>query len=196
MVAYEQQIEIGAGRSPDSAKSTQRHSARSTESFGGNRGSRNQAASLIDEYKFEQAFDTYDEMLEDGELDAVIICLPTALHERSVSAAFDAGLHVLCESAPAVSESEMSKIVSNAAGFAAKPTCGLGNNAFHPQSPRLERSSNAGGLAKPIAGVILAMGLVAFRRRQLARQSRKRRRGLAGHRYPHDRFDLVSHGLS
>ena len=55
--------------------------------------SRRQA--LVDEYEIKRAFDTYDEMLEAGELDAVVICLPTALHERSVSAAFDAGLHVL-----------------------------------------------------------------------------------------------------
>ena len=91
--------------------------------------SRRQA--LVDEYKFERVFDTYDEMLEDGELDAVIICLPTALHERSVSAAFDAGLHVLCEKPPAVSESEMSKIVS-AAGFCGKTYMWARQQRFSP----------------------------------------------------------------
>lgn len=91
--------------------------------------SRRQA--LVDEYEIKRAFDTYDEMLEAGELDAVVICLPTALHERSVSAAFDAGLHVLCEKPPAVSESEMSKIVSSA-GFCGKTYMWARQHRFSP----------------------------------------------------------------
>ena len=91
--------------------------------------SRRQA--LVDEYEIKRAFDTYDEMLNAGELDAVVICLPTALHERSVSAAFDAGLHVLCEKPPAVSESEMSKIVSSA-GFCGKTYMWARQQRFSP----------------------------------------------------------------
>lgn len=91
--------------------------------------SRRQA--LVDKYEFNRAFDTYDEMLEAGDLDAVVICLPTALHERSVSAAFDAGLHVLCEKPPAVSESEMSKIVSSA-GFCGKTYMWARQQRFSP----------------------------------------------------------------
>lgn len=87
---------------------------------------------LVDRYGFERAFETFYEMLEAGELDAVVICLPTAMHERSVSAAFDVGLHVLCEKPPATSESEMSKIVS-AAGFCGKTYMWARQHRFSPE---------------------------------------------------------------
>lgn len=43
------------------------------------------------------AFDSYDDLLGSGAIDAVYIATPAALHRRWTLAALDAGLHVLCE---------------------------------------------------------------------------------------------------
>lgn len=88
--------------------------------------------SLLDTYGFENGFDTYKEMIDSGNLDAVVICLPTESHERAISAAFDANLHALCEKPPAVSASEMSRIVSSA-GFCGRTFMWARQQRFSPQ---------------------------------------------------------------
>ena len=42
-------------------------------------------------------FTDYQELIDEAELDAVVICLPPHLHATSAIAAFDAGLHVYLE---------------------------------------------------------------------------------------------------
>ena len=145
--------------------------------------------------KFERAFDTYDEMLEYGDLDAVVICLPTALHERSVSAAFDAGLHVLCEKPPAVSESEMSKIVSSA-GFCGKTYMWARQQRFSPAIAKAREIIERGEIGDAYRGSHHGNGLGGPSKTTIGEAIEKTGRGLAGHRYPHDRFSLVSYGLS
>ncbi len=44
-----------------------------------------------------QVYSTYQELFRDPRLDAVIICLPTDLHEAATVEAAERGLHVLCE---------------------------------------------------------------------------------------------------
>jgi UDP-N-acetylglucosamine 3-dehydrogenase len=44
-----------------------------------------------------RVYTSYDALLQDDGLDAVIICLPTFLHEHYVLRAVEAGRHVLCE---------------------------------------------------------------------------------------------------
>jgi len=57
-------------------------------------------------YKPEKAFSDYREMLEDPNLDAVSICLPTALHAQATIDALNAGKHVLCEKPMALNADE------------------------------------------------------------------------------------------
>ena len=107
--------------------------------------SRRQA--LVDEYEIKRTFDTYDEMLEAGELDAVVICLPTALHERSVSGLRCGTPCPLRKASCCVKRNVQDRQCSRVCG---KPTCGLGNNAF-TRNRQGSRSSNAGRLARPIS---------------------------------------------
>ena len=55
------------------------------------------ARAYADERGIERAYGTYDELLADGELDAVYISLPNQLHVEWAIRALDAGKHVLVE---------------------------------------------------------------------------------------------------
>jgi predicted dehydrogenase len=59
--------------------------------------SRARAASFADEHGFAAAYGSYDELLADDSIDAVYVASPHALHVEHVTAALEAGRHVLCE---------------------------------------------------------------------------------------------------
>ena len=108
---------------------------------------RNESArtAMVDTFGFENSYDSYEAMIESGSLDAVVICLPSALHEPATSAAFDVGLHVLCESPPAINESEMSRVVS-AAGLCGKTYMWARHQRFAPELLRARDLIAAGDL--------------------------------------------------
>jgi len=60
--------------------------------------------------KPEKSFLNYNEMLADPKLDAVSICLPTALHAQATIAALNAGKHVLCEKPKALNAQEANEM--------------------------------------------------------------------------------------
>jgi predicted dehydrogenase len=62
-------------------------------------GSRSQerAAAFAEELGFASAYGSYEELLADESVDAVYVASPHALHLAHVSAALEAGKHVLCE---------------------------------------------------------------------------------------------------
>jgi len=55
------------------------------------------ASALADQFAVEEAYEGYESMFDEAELDAVYIPLPNGLHAEWTRAAADAGLHVLCE---------------------------------------------------------------------------------------------------
>lgn len=59
-----------------------------------------------------KAYDSYEEMLGDAEVDAVSICTPNALHAQNTIMALNAGKHVLCEKPMALSTSEADDMIS------------------------------------------------------------------------------------
>ncbi len=55
----------------------------------------------------EKSVGSYDELLQDPQLDAAIICLPNFLHFPASLAALQAGKHVFCEKPPTLTAAEM-----------------------------------------------------------------------------------------
>ncbi|MBO4629819.1 MAG: Gfo/Idh/MocA family oxidoreductase [Treponema sp.] len=55
------------------------------------------AQAFKNEYGFEKAYGSYDELIADREVQAVYIPLPNNLHFKWVKAALESGKHVLCE---------------------------------------------------------------------------------------------------
>ena len=58
---------------------------------------RQRAESYAREWGIERAYGSYDELLEDPEIEAVYISLPNTLHCEWSIRALEAGKHVLCE---------------------------------------------------------------------------------------------------
>ena len=58
------------------------------------------------EYSVNKTYTNYMGLLSDNEIDAVSICLPTALHAEATIAALESGKHVLCEKPMATSLKE------------------------------------------------------------------------------------------
>lgn len=78
------------------------------------------------------AFDSFDELLKSGEVDAVYIPLPPAIHERWALRAIEQGLHVLLEKPSSTSLAATERIVdaAAAAGLAVRENYAF---AYHAQ---------------------------------------------------------------
>ena len=57
-----------------------------------------------------EEYGDYRDMLKNGELDAVVIALPTAMHYRATLDCLKSGCHVLCEKPPTTTAREMGRI--------------------------------------------------------------------------------------
>ncbi len=58
-------------------------------------------------YGFQKGYDSYDQLLEDQQLEAVYIPLPNGMHYEMVKKALSKGLHVICEKPLATSKEEV-----------------------------------------------------------------------------------------
>ena len=70
------------------------------------------ARSYAREWDIPQAFGSYSEMLESGEVDAVYISLPNHLHGEWTIKALETGVHVLCEKPFATSVEEVEAVIA------------------------------------------------------------------------------------
>ena len=88
---------------------------------------------------------SYDEALDDPQVDAVVLATPHSLHSPQVVAAAQAKKHVFCEKPFALTKAEAEAAVS--ATRHAQVTLGLGyNRRFHPEMTRLRDQIRSGAL--------------------------------------------------
>ncbi len=69
------------------------------------------AEAFAREYGFTKAYGSYEEMLEDPEIDLVYIAVPHSHHHMWTMAALNAGKHVLCEKAFAINEKQTREMI-------------------------------------------------------------------------------------
>ncbi len=72
------------------------------------------AKAFLEQYGFEKAYGSYDELLADKEVQAVYIPLPNDIHIKWVKAALQAGKHVLCEKPLAMNADEVKEMYQTA----------------------------------------------------------------------------------
>src|SRR3954463_7132303 len=86
---------------------------------------------------------SYEQVLADPRVQAVVLATPHSLHSPQVIAAAQAGKHVFCEKPFALTKADAEAAVS--ATRHARVTLGLGyNRRFHPEMTRLRDQIRAG----------------------------------------------------
>lgn len=75
------------------------------------------AEKFKEEYGFEKAYGTYEELLMDKEVQAVYIPLPNDIHLRWVKECLKAGKHVLCEKPLALNADEATEMYAEASKY-------------------------------------------------------------------------------
>jgi predicted dehydrogenase len=115
---------------------------------GATRTARDDVKEFAAEYKLDLR-QSYDELIDDPKIDAVVLATPHSMHANQVIAAAARGKHVYCEKPFALTKREAESAVKAArdAGI----TLGLGyNRRWHPEMKKLREQINAGDL-----GVVL-----------------------------------------
>ena len=74
-----------------------------------------------EEYRARKAYDSYEEMLQDANLDMVYICTPNYLHAKHIQMALNNHKHVVCEKPMCVSSKELNACFD----YAKKQNCFL-----------------------------------------------------------------------
>jgi len=90
-----------------------------------------------------KVYSSYDEMLQDSEIDAVYNPLPNGLHCEWTVKALQHGKHVLCEKPFAANESEAAQMVA-ASVASGKVLMEAGHWRFHPVAKRLKEVIDSG----------------------------------------------------
>jgi predicted dehydrogenase len=90
-------------------------------------------------------YDSYEAVLADPAIDAVVLATPPSVHSKQIIAAAAAGKHVFCEKPFTFSKKE-AEVAVNAA-LKAKLTLGVGyNRRFHPEMMKLRERVRSGEL--------------------------------------------------
>ena len=109
------------------------------------------------QFKLARAYGSYEEMLDDPEIEAVHIVLPNGLHGQWTMKAIEKGKHVLCEK-PFTCESKEAIAVAAAAKKGAVNVAEAFMWRFHPQHVRAKRAIADGAIGQ----VRLVRGAFSF----------------------------------
>lgn len=96
-------------------------------------------------HQIPQVFSDYEEMLEEADTDAVIICVPNYLHAEAACKALAAGKHVLCEKPMAIDVQQAEEMI-DAAKRADKILMVAQNNRFRSDSQYVKKLLDEGKL--------------------------------------------------
>jgi xylose dehydrogenase (NAD/NADP) len=106
------------------------------------------AGHLAAEFMIPRAYNSYDELLADPEIDAVYIPLPNHLHLPWTLKALQAGKHVLCEKPLALNAVE-ARQMAEAATQAGRLLMEAIMYRFHPRSQAIKALVSSGTLGEP-----------------------------------------------
>lgn len=81
------------------------------EIYGVNNRTTEKAEKFAEKYGVKHVFQTYEQMLEDKNIDIVYIATPHSMHYENMLKAVKAGKHVLCEKAITVNEAQLNEII-------------------------------------------------------------------------------------
>jgi len=95
-----------------------------------------QAAAVAKTFNIPQAYGTYEELLQDPDIDAVYIPLPNHLHVPWSSKALAAGKHVLCEKPLALTTAEAQSLLTTAQRYPKQKIMEAFMYRHHPQWQR------------------------------------------------------------
>ena len=88
---------------------------------------------VSDRFRIPKAYDSYEALLSDKDIDAVYIPLPNSLHVEWSVHALNAGKHVLCEKPLGINATEVKRLVEAAARLPELKIMEAFMYRFHPQ---------------------------------------------------------------
>ena len=110
----------------------------------------NRLQKAVEKSKIKSAYSTHVDLINDPNVDAVVISVPTFLHKKIAIDAFKAGKHVLCEMPLAPNMKDSQEIVDEAkkAGVILMPSL---NFRFTPNYVKTKELIDKGRIGKPAA---------------------------------------------
>ncbi|PWU69458.1 Gfo/Idh/MocA family protein [Gracilibacillus dipsosauri] len=114
------------------------------------------AKQVAEEKGIPHAFDQYEKMLKEVELDAVSVCVPNKFHKDATIAALQAGCHVLCEKPPAMNQQE-AKEMEDAQAASGKLLMYGFHYRYQAETQAAKRFIDAGELGEIYAGRVHAI---------------------------------------
>jgi UDP-N-acetyl-2-amino-2-deoxyglucuronate dehydrogenase len=104
-----------------------------------------------------RAFDSFAAMIDDGSLDAVIVCTPHPLHAQQAIAAARAGLHVVVEKPMALSVADCSTMIA-AADEASVLLSVISQRRWQPAVRRVKAAVDEGRIGAPGLATVEVLG--------------------------------------
>ncbi len=122
------------------------------------------ARAAADKYGVRRAYDTYEELLADAEVDAVVLCSPIGLHYEQGLAAVRAGKHVHFNKTMTVTAAEATEIIKEASGGGLKLVASPGQ-MLRPSNLRLRKMIEDGVLGR-IAWAVTGAAFGAYHEKE------------------------------